>query len=564
MGCTANSEVIRQLVRRAQMLAPLPRHLTQGLTRHQMLELAFDHMDVDGSGELEAHECLRFCRSVNPGTTAEAEVHEMMRWMDKDGDAKISKAEYMEAMDFLTTILTDEDFEHGILETLAMKPDLKDMPNRESKIKVLFRHLDVDGSGSLDLEELLATVKDVNPKADYAAAKSQLEWIDGDGDQKVSVVEFVDAMEFLTSYLSDEDFDVSIEEQLAFDSFTYKFDAAYLGQKGALALLNALRADTKFTSLVLRGCGLHNGSAEALAEALAGHPTLAHLDVGDNPISEGGVPALVRLCEATPTLKTVLFDGCYFVRGYSNISTDLDPNPNTGGGPLKAAIERNRNPPPPPLTGNAAVAELDIAELLRSRRAEVKVLFYSLAGADGRVSFQELRDGLAERSEDWGVLSESLASFISPEHIFAARGGTATADFDEDGTLSYAEFINALRSENTRAKVLEACKRRRVELKVLFYTLAGGDGALTIEELVEGLEEALAEQAEDWGFTAAELKTVFNPESFGAGGTVRDDLGQGDGGEGGDEDATAGSGDFDADGRLSWAEFYAKLLGLQR
>jgi len=50
-------------------------------------------------------------------------------------------------MDFLTTILTDEDFEHGILETLASRPALKDMPNRAAMFLALFVHLDVDGAG---------------------------------------------------------------------------------------------------------------------------------------------------------------------------------------------------------------------------------------------------------------------------------------------------------------------------------------------------------------------------------------------------------------------------------
>jgi len=56
---------------------------------------------------------------------------------------------YMAAMGFLTTILTDEDFEHGILETLASRPALKDMPNRATMFLALFVHLDVDGNGYL-------------------------------------------------------------------------------------------------------------------------------------------------------------------------------------------------------------------------------------------------------------------------------------------------------------------------------------------------------------------------------------------------------------------------------
>ena len=40
--------MVRQLVRRAQVVSPLPYHRTQGLTRHQMLDVAFDHLDLDG------------------------------------------------------------------------------------------------------------------------------------------------------------------------------------------------------------------------------------------------------------------------------------------------------------------------------------------------------------------------------------------------------------------------------------------------------------------------------------------------------------------------------------
>ena len=133
-----------------------------------------------------------------------------------------------------------------------------------------------------------------------------------------------------------EDFDASLEELMAYDKFTYRCDAAFLGQKGVLAMLPVLRADPRFTGLILRGCGLHNEGVFALASALAGHPTMAYLDVGNNPISEGGVEALTQLCAATPSLKDVLCDRCYFNRGWSNVSTDLNANPNTGrvGTPL--------------------------------------------------------------------------------------------------------------------------------------------------------------------------------------------------------------------------------------
>ena len=45
---------------------------------------------------------------------------------------------------------------------------------------------------------------------------------------------------------------------------------------------------------------------------------------------------------------------------------------------MAAAVSRNRNPPPPPPAGDAAVAAMDVAELLTSRRADVKAGLYKL------------------------------------------------------------------------------------------------------------------------------------------------------------------------------------------
>ena len=54
-----------------------------------------------------------------------------------------------------------------------------------------------------------------------------------------------------------------------------------------------------------------------------------------------------------------LFDGTYLVRGWSDTSSPIAPNPNAGGEPLKAALRLNNRPAPP--TGVDAVAALDVA-----------------------------------------------------------------------------------------------------------------------------------------------------------------------------------------------------------
>ena len=167
MGCTANSEMVRQLVRRSHLLAPLPYQRIAGLSRVEMLNLAFDHLDLDGSGELSYSEIIGFCRGLNP-IKVHAEVRAMMRQMDKDGDGSISRAEYLEYMGQLVDILGDEEFERGVLETLATKPLISDLPDRETKLTALFRHLDADASGDLEIDELMPVFMSATP-GDVAA-----------------------------------------------------------------------------------------------------------------------------------------------------------------------------------------------------------------------------------------------------------------------------------------------------------------------------------------------------------------------------------------------------------
>ena len=81
------------------MISPLPYHRTRGKSRLEMLHLAFDHLDLDGSGDLARHEVVGFCRGMNP-EASEEEVREMFRAMDEEGgddDGRIDREEYIQA-----------------------------------------------------------------------------------------------------------------------------------------------------------------------------------------------------------------------------------------------------------------------------------------------------------------------------------------------------------------------------------------------------------------------------------------------------------------------------------
>ena len=128
---------------------------------------------------------------------------------------------------------------------------------------------------------------------------------------------------------------------------------------------------------------------------------------------------------------------------------------------------------------------MDVEEMLRARRGEVKALFHDVAGEDGKVSFDELRRGLMARSEDWRAVAGPLAEFISPEHIFGLAPGTDTADLDGDGLLSYAEFRRALHREGTRASTRRVQKTKGATQGGVLRV--GGHGRkMTVEELADG------------------------------------------------------------------------------
>ena len=433
---------------------------------------------------------MGFARGLNP-IKVHGDVRAMIKQMDKDGDNKISKQEYLDAMRPIADALVDEEFQLGIAETLASVPDIDDLPDRESKLAAVFRHLDVDGSGSLDQEELVAIFMDgadPDPARARRDAEKQLRWLDTDADGVVSQVEFVEAMLFLHAYMSDEDFHAHCEEMMREHKHVYDFSNACLGPRGVEAALPALARDATFTHVSFRGCGVRNATAALIAEHLAGHPSLQYLDVGQNPVSEGGALQLATLVERTPSLREARVDGCHFTRcrRFSRTST---PRRASRGKTRRGCARRSPRTGSLPPRAEAEIAALDIEEFLYARRAEVKALFKKIAqnGDDGKVSFDALRDGLATLSSEWNALSPLLTKFIQPERVFGNADGVSTADLDGDGLLSYAEFARALRREGARVKVAAACVKRRTQLKVVFYALEGDGGRMSAAALADGV-----------------------------------------------------------------------------
>ena len=67
--------------------------------------------------------------------------------------------------------------------------------------------MDRDDSGSLDFDEMLFVCRKINPGRWLEETKSQVEWLDKDGDGQVDAEEYVAAMTQLMEEIDDETFD---------------------------------------------------------------------------------------------------------------------------------------------------------------------------------------------------------------------------------------------------------------------------------------------------------------------------------------------------------------------
>lgn len=113
----------------------------------------------------------------------------MMRHLDVNQDNKVSKQEFCDKYPSLKYIEKQhsQGSQPGLFSYLG---GLFGSNNKDSEALQLFKELDEDGSGSLDLKELIRGVQRKGVSADNAVKLMHV--LDVDGDGLVSQQEFVD------------------------------------------------------------------------------------------------------------------------------------------------------------------------------------------------------------------------------------------------------------------------------------------------------------------------------------------------------------------------------------
>ena len=187
------------------------------------LRAVFVSIDTSGDGEVDVDELKAAIRKVNPKMD-DATVERMMTFADGDGDAQVSFEEFKKII--LSAIALEVGIPnphphphsdphpnhhphpspsprpnpnpnpHQVLTTwteLAAQPPIYRAGRRQftdDELRAVFVSIDTSGDGEVDVDELKAAIRKVNPKMDDATVERMMTFADGDGDAQVSFEEF--------------------------------------------------------------------------------------------------------------------------------------------------------------------------------------------------------------------------------------------------------------------------------------------------------------------------------------------------------------------------------------
>jgi len=130
-------------------------------------ERIFKEADKDGSGSLTLSEVTTMLRKNGYGES-DAKIKAMFGSIDMSGDQKISLEEFLTAMG-------------------AIPPK----NHKEANMRKCFRGFDVDGSGSIDRNELKNAMREYNSDMTDAEIDRLIQIVDKDGSGCINYEEFI-------------------------------------------------------------------------------------------------------------------------------------------------------------------------------------------------------------------------------------------------------------------------------------------------------------------------------------------------------------------------------------
>lgn len=312
------------------------------------------------------------------------------------------------------------------------------------------------------------------------------------------------------------------------------------------------------------------------------------LVLSHNPFSNDAGVALEDMLRRNTSITAFEANHTHLSQPYSWTHRPMGPPPCQNSNILTQLLQRNQSLVPPD--------PIDVKALMLDKRTELKVLFYSIASADGTVQQPELEQVLVEfaASPDLStasILPQHLVDILKPARMFELAGKSSLTFSEfiwgikvgkgcdqplplpplpdpprlpsplgilppaQTGSFHFTpisflfpEFIAWLpahhvlaQREDTVSKVVWVLFHRRQDLKVLFYQLAGKSSKASLQQIMDGLENCLKDHG--WSITFEEASDVLTPSLY-----ARHDA------------VLAAS----HDQLLTWPEFINPILGLAK
>jgi len=177
------------------------------LTRKPRLAAVFETFDTDHSAFLSRGEIFRMVRLSKPKFTNE-DLTALFNKMDTNQDHRVSKDEFI--MYYFTLFFneTDGEFNERVEEAFQGR--------RKIKLQMLFNAYDLDGNGSLDLQEFALMLK-LNGRKFVSAdvILDTLIKVDKDHNRKVDFNEWMDYMGTLCAQMDDVYFNKAVNNMIA-------------------------------------------------------------------------------------------------------------------------------------------------------------------------------------------------------------------------------------------------------------------------------------------------------------------------------------------------------------
>ncbi|XP_074661694.1 uncharacterized protein LOC141914310 [Tubulanus polymorphus] len=146
---------------------------TSRLTDEQMdaLREAFQQFDQNRDGHIDANELINIIQMLGRNPT-KAEVHKMIRDVDKDGNQTIEFGEFVE----------------------MMEPKMNQWENHAKDLRKAFSEFDKNNDGFIDKHELKTIMGQIGEKLTDEDVEEMIKEADVDSDGRVNYDEFVKMM----------------------------------------------------------------------------------------------------------------------------------------------------------------------------------------------------------------------------------------------------------------------------------------------------------------------------------------------------------------------------------